>query len=1795
MPMRQHACVHATKPDLPLPATKEPMSIPTSTHHIAGPARRLVALATVAAIAMLGSLVPLPAAAGTPGPDVPPPVVDNPGPATVALEGGQLVLGAVVIDFPSCDPGQPCPQIPVEVASDGTITVDDTAPGDTAAFEAIEVNPTGGPNPLQFRPVIDPGSVGVVEPASGTFVLSLPVAIEVTDAQGTIPQGCRIGPLPWQLTTGQRGSVTGTDYLTDPPGPHTGSATVVDGLFSIPAVRTTGPGGCGVRAGLVNTVAGLPTVRGTASVRLDVRLQPSVTGAGLRAGVPGSPTDVLATAGDNAAQVRWLPPLDDGGDPAITYTVTTDAGPQSCTATGVTECVVEGLDNDVAHRFAVVASNSFGSGVASVPSAPVIPTSAPRPPTEPRNIEVEPANRQLLVRWDPPSDDGNAPITEYRATAQPGGKTCTAVVESPFGGDEPTDSTACAISGLSNGTAYVVSVVAVNRQGAGPLSVTSDPQTPRAESRGGMRRVGALELPESAGSPVASALSPDGATAWFATSSQPGAVVAVATDGGGIEGITTLDPAFGPVSALDVDPVSGMVYVATNTAPARVVALAPDTGQPVGSVLLAAGEDNATSMVADPDGGRLYVGTRTTPARLVAVDVVIQGNGVDLQRSSAVTLNGPDSGGPVGTMVATSGPAGAVRVVVGLATEPARVVVTDTSLGVIGGLDLAPGEDFPVASVTVGSTVWFGTATSPGRIVAVGLDPLVRLGSAPTSPGPVSVVLAAADGDTVWTGSATTPGQVVKLDSSTLAPTGVLRLGAGDNALATGLIVPDGITALFGAAFVSPGRVVTVRLAGSEPEPPGAPVNVRVVAGNGQALVRWDPPVDDGSDPVDYYEVTPEPGGGVCETSEPDDVVCLVGGLQNNVPHTFSVRAVNAAGPGPPASPSPPVVPRAPAPPPPTPPLEWVAATSPGAESVADDSDPSVVAAGVAAVPGGGMVVAGTVSGDVDFGVGGDRTTLFSGTTDSQAFVTRLSAGGAVQWALTTSGETGGGSARAAGVAVDDAGVVLAATVTGAVRVGGPSDGIDVDVPGSLPQMLVVRVGLDGVVQWAVASRPVDEIGRLAVTGVALGPGGEVLVSGTTVGAVQVGSASDPSAVTVDAGLVRQGVVVRLGPTGVVDWVVPTTPEGVGSAVATGVAATPDGGAIAVGGYSGVVRLGGSEVTFAASGPTPQAWIGSISPDGTPGWVTVTEASQPGEEAGRAGATAVAVDAAGTIGVVGVFSGATRLGSGPDAPDVAVATGEDGMFVATLSVTGTPRWLAQSEPAGLLFESQIVPSGITGGGEGTWLVSATTSGRVALGSPSGAQRLVVGALTPVPQAIAVRYRPDGRPDRTLRWPSLTPLGGASVAGGIAVGAGASTDVFSMAVSVAGSVAVGDTGGTVVTGGAVPDGTQLAVATVARFPAPDVEPPSAPRAVAAEVLSGRSVRVTWSPPAEDGGAPVTRYRVVASPGAQTCLVDVGAGSDATSCVIDGLDEGIALTFAVVAINDAGESPASPPTEAIDVVPPPAPPATPVVRADIGAVTVTVAPSDGGPTPQSVVVTASPGARSCTVEQPPGSCVVTGLSETVAYRFTAVAVSEAGMSAPSLPSAPVTPGAGPAEPVFADVPPGAFFVRATGMLAQRGITTGLGGSNRFGPTGFVTRAQMAAFLWRMAGEPASVVSCGFADEDQIPVWARQATCWLAAEGITSGLGGGGGFAPQVSVTRAQMAAFLWKMAGEPPSAPCSFTDAAGIAIWAQEATCWLQAAAITVADPYRPRALVTRGEMSAFLYRAGAVAGLWVRIG
>ena len=96
-------------------------------------------------------------------------------------------------------------------------------------------------------------------------------------------------------------------------------------------------------------------------------------------------------------------------------------------------------------------------------------------PGAPTGVSALPGNGQVSVSWSAPASNGGLPITSYVVSAATagGGATFTETLNAP--------ATGVILGGLTNGTAYNVTVAAVNSDGTGPAGVSSDnPVTPTA-------------------------------------------------------------------------------------------------------------------------------------------------------------------------------------------------------------------------------------------------------------------------------------------------------------------------------------------------------------------------------------------------------------------------------------------------------------------------------------------------------------------------------------------------------------------------------------------------------------------------------------------------------------------------------------------------------------------------------------------------------------------------------------------------------------------------------------------------------------------------------------------------------------------------------------------------------------------------------------------------------------------------------------------------------------------------------------------------------------------------------------------------------------------------------------------------------------------------------------------------------------------------------------------------------------------------------------------------------------------
>ncbi|MDP9021241.1 MAG: cell wall-binding repeat-containing protein [Actinomycetota bacterium] len=129
-----------------------------------------------------------------------------------------------------------------------------------------------------------------------------------------------------------------------------------------------------------------------------------------------------------------------------------------------TDCPGDRLDERLPEIRRSVAAKTAGS----TDTAPPVLVDPRGPPTAPNGVSATPTDRGASVTWVPPTDDGGAAVERYTVTATPGSTTVTVT----------GSATSARLTGLTNGVAYQVTVVATNAVGDSPPSQPPAPVRP---------------------------------------------------------------------------------------------------------------------------------------------------------------------------------------------------------------------------------------------------------------------------------------------------------------------------------------------------------------------------------------------------------------------------------------------------------------------------------------------------------------------------------------------------------------------------------------------------------------------------------------------------------------------------------------------------------------------------------------------------------------------------------------------------------------------------------------------------------------------------------------------------------------------------------------------------------------------------------------------------------------------------------------------------------------------------------------------------------------------------------------------------------------------------------------------------------------------------------------------------------------------------------------------------------------------------------------------------------------------
>ena len=174
--------------------------------------------------------------------------------------------------------------------------------------------------------------------------------------------------------------------------------------------------------------------------------------------------------------------------------------------------------------------------------------------------------------------------------------------------------------------------------------------------------------------------------------------------------------------------------------------------------------------------------------------------------------------------------------------------------------------------------------------------------------------------------------------------------------------------------------------------------------------------------------------------------------------------------------------------------------------------------------------------------------------------------------------------------------------------------------------------------------------------------------------------------------------------------------------------------------------------------------------------------------------------------------------------------------------------------------------------------------------------------------------------------------------------------------------------------------------------------------------------------------------------------------------------------------------------------------------------------------------------------------------------------------------------PQTGVFVDVATGSYYEDAVDWAVENGITKGTDDTH-FSPDGICTRAQAVTFLWRTAGSPASKTSTMPFTDVPVGSYYYDAVLWAVENGITKGTSDTT-FSPNMTCSRAQIVAFLWRSEKSPAAGTANpFADVKSTAYYAG-AVLWAVKENITkgtTSTTFSPDADCTRAQIVTFLWR------------
>jgi hypothetical protein len=563
----------------------------------------------------------------------------------------------------------------------------------------------------------------------------------------------------------------------------------------------------------------------------------------------------VSVTGRRTVSINFQAPDSNGDSTIISYVVTSNPGGVTSTLNqaGSGTISVSGLQPDTSYTFTLVAINGVGTSTASAPSASVRtdPPIAPGPPII--GTAIATGTTTATVAFTAPVNDGDAPVTSYTVTADPGGITAT-VSQSGSG--------VVTVRGLTPGTSYSFSIVATNLAGTSSESDSSN-----------FMSTIATQTAIGVGSNWRS-LTPASGNSWRSITFGNGIFVAVSSNGSGNRVMTSSD---------------GVIWTSRNSA-ANNSWSSVTFGNGIFVAVSSTGSGNR--VMTSPDG---IVWTSRSSAADNNWSSVTFGNGIFVAVSTSGVnrvMTSPDGIIWTSRMAATSNNWTSVTYGDGL-----FVAVSNTGLenrvmtspdGFNWTLRASPIGENNWTSVTYGNGVYVAVSNSGYRHFVM-TSSNGRQWSRGTTPG-----------DSAWSNITFGNGLFVAVSSSSSSQQVMTSTDGYQWTLRSTPISRQWSGTAFGA-----GTFVAVSATGSgsdvmlsslprAPSPPA--ITSAISAGRTSATISFSAPADGGGVAITSYSVTSSPGNFVASINQSGSGKITVTGLTEGTAYTFKMTATNSIG-----------------------------------------------------------------------------------------------------------------------------------------------------------------------------------------------------------------------------------------------------------------------------------------------------------------------------------------------------------------------------------------------------------------------------------------------------------------------------------------------------------------------------------------------------------------------------------------------------------------------------------------------------------------------------------------------------------------------------------------------------------------------------------------------------------------------------------------------------------------------------------------------------------------------------------